>query len=111
MDIEQARALLVAERTRVEGLLRATRGAGQDDRVEANAGGDMSDPAQRLTAEQGDDAVVASLEDRLAAISRAEQRIDAGTYGISIRSGQPIPDQRLEVDPAAELTVEEAANP
>ena len=111
MDIEQARALLSAERTRVEGLLGATRGAGADDRDEANAGGDMSDPAQRLTAEQGDDAVVASLEDRLAAIGRAEQRIDAGTYGLSIRSGQPIPDQRLEVDPAAELTVDEAANP
>jgi RNA polymerase-binding transcription factor DksA len=25
-----------------------------------------------------------------------------------VRSGQPIPDDRLEADPAAELTVEEA---
>lgn len=111
MDIDQARALLSAERTRVEGLLRVTKGAGEDDRNQANAGGDMSDPAERLTAEQGDDAIAASLEDRLAAIARAEKRIDAGTYGYSIRSGQPIPDERLEVDPAAELTVEEAANP
>ena len=111
MDIEHARALLSAERTRVEGLLRLTRGAGEDDRFEANAGGDMSDPAQRLTAEQGDDAVAAGLQERLGAITRAEQRIDAGTYGVSVRSGQPIPDERLEVDPAAELTVDEAANP
>ena len=27
-----------------------------------------------------------------------------------MRSGQPIPDERLEADPLAELTVEEAAN-
>jgi DnaK suppressor protein len=111
MDIEHARALLSAERARVEGLLRVTKSAGQDDRNEANAGGDMSDPAERLTAEQGDDAVAAALEDRLDAIAEAEKRIDAGTYGYSIRSGQAIPDERLEADPAAELTVDEAANP
>ena len=111
MDIEQARALLLAERTRVEELLRLTKSAGDDDRNQANAGGDMSDPAERLTAEQGDDAVAAGLQVRLAAIAQAERRIDAGTYGYSIRSGQPIPDERLEADPAAELTVDEAANP
>ena len=110
MDIEKARTLLSAERTRVEGLLRLTKGAGEDDRTEANAGGDMSDPAERLTAEEVDDAVAAELEDRLAAIARAEKRVDAGTYGYSVRSGQPISVERLEVDPAAELTVEEAAN-
>jgi DnaK suppressor protein len=111
MDIDQARALLLAERSRVEGLLRLTKRAGEDDRNEANARGDMSDPAERLTAEQGDDAVAVGLEDRLAAITRAEKRIDAGTYGYSIRSGQPISDERLEADPAAELTVDEAVSP
>jgi DnaK suppressor protein len=44
----------------------------------------------------------------LAAIDRAEQRLEAGTYGFSVRSGQPIPDDRLEADPAAELTTAEA---
>jgi len=48
------------------------------------------------------------LRDRLAAITRAEQRLKDGTFGQSIRSGLPIPDERLEADPAAELTVEEA---
>ncbi len=110
MEIERARALLSAERTRVEELLRDMKRVGEEDRDQANAGGDMSDPAEPLTAEQGDDAVAASLEDRLAAIARAEKRIDAGTYGYSIRSGQPIPDERLTADPAAELTVDEAAN-
>ena len=109
MDDERARALLTAERIRVEGLLAGTTRAGLDDRDEANAGGDMADPAQRLTAEQGDDAVQEGLQARLRAIDAAERRLAAGNYGRSIRSGLPIPDARLEADPAAELTVEEAA--
>jgi DnaK suppressor protein len=108
MDDERARALLTAERIRVEGLLAGTSRAGLDDRDEANAGGDMADPAQRLTAEQGDDAVAEGLQARLRAIEAAERRLAAGNYGRSIRSGLPIPDDRLEADPAAELTVEEA---
>jgi DnaK suppressor protein len=48
------------------------------------------------------------MRDRLAAIDRALRRLDEGTYGRSVRSGVPIPDERLEADPAAELTVEEA---
>ena len=44
----------------------------------------------------------------IAAIERALQRVEDGTYGRSVRSGALIPDERLEVEPAAELTVEEA---
>ncbi len=108
MDDERARALLEVERKRVEGLLADATAAGDDDRAAANQGGDMADPAERLTAEEGDDAVSAGLRDRLAALERAEQRLADGTYGRSVRSGEPIPDDRLEADPAAELTVEEA---
>jgi RNA polymerase-binding transcription factor DksA len=49
------------------------------------------------------------LRARWAALGRAEARLAAGSYGRSVRSGQPIPDERLEADPLAELTVEEAA--
>ena len=56
-----------------------------------------------------DDAIAESLSGRLAALERAEQRLADGTYGLSVQSGKPIPDERLEVDPAAELTVQEAA--
>jgi RNA polymerase-binding transcription factor DksA len=66
------------------------------------ATGDIADPAQPLAVEGMDDAIAASLCDRLAARDRAEQRLDNGTYGRSIRSGIPIPDERLEADPAAE---------
>jgi len=110
MDELRARALLSAEKAHVQALLADTSAAGQEDRATANEPGDLTDPAERLTAEQGDDAVTAQLRDRLAALERAQRRLDDGTYGRSVRSGQPIPDDRLEADPAAELTAEEAAN-
>jgi DnaK suppressor protein len=108
MDEKRARDLLQAERIRVERLLSDVSIAANDDRSEANAGGDMTDPAERLTAEEGDDAVEVELRSRLAAVERAQRRIDEGTYGFSVQSGLPIPDARLEADPAAELTLEEA---
>ena len=70
--------------------------------------GDVSDAASCLTAEGQDDAIAASLQDRMAALDRALRRLDDGTYGRSVRSGLPIPEDRLAADPAAELTVEEA---
>ena len=108
MDDKRARALLGAERARVLALLDDLNLDAQDDREAANEPGDLSDPAERLTAEEGDDAVAEELRERLAAIERAEARLDEGTFGTSVRSGGPIPDVRLEADPAAELTVEEA---
>jgi DnaK suppressor protein len=108
MNENRARELLEAERRRVQALLDETSTAAQDDRAAANEPGDLSDPAERLTAEEGDDAVAVGLQDRLAAIVRAERRLEEGTFGKSVRSGEPIPDARLEADPAAELTVEEA---
>ncbi len=111
MDTEKARARIRAERAEVQSLLRDTEIAGQQDRdteIEDAETGDAADAAQPLTAQGQDDAVAESLRDRLAALDRAEQRLDAGTYGRSVRSGLPIPDERLDADPAAELTVEEA---
>ena len=108
MNDDEARTLLQDERRRVEDLLGATTRSAQDDRDAANDEGDLTDPATGLNNEQVDDAIASSLRDRLAAIERAEQRLASGTYGHSIRSGDPIPDERLRADPAAELTVEEA---
>ena len=109
MDEARAAALLATERTRVEGLLGDLGRARSDDRDAASGAGDIADPAQPLTEEQGDDAVAAALRTRLGEIERAEARLADGTYGRSVRSGAPIPDERLEADPAAELTVEEEA--
>jgi len=110
MDQDRARSLLIAERDEVRGLLKGTEAAGQDDRVaevETEAE-DNADAALALTEEGEDDALAESLRDRLEAIERALHRLDDGSYGRSVRSGAPIPDERLEADPAAELTIEEA---
>jgi len=108
MDEAEARDLLHTERARVQALLGESVDAGLEDRAAANERGDMDDPAEPLTTQQTDDAVAATLRDRLEALRRAEQRLEAGTFGRSVRSGAPIPDDRLRADPAAELTVEEA---
>jgi DnaK suppressor protein len=108
MDDDRARTLLAAARANLEQLLGGSVERGDEDRENLQDQGDTADPAQALTAEGVDDAIATGVRDRLAAVDRAEQRLAAGTYGRSIRSGDPIPDERLEADPAAELTVEEA---
>jgi DnaK suppressor protein len=110
MDQDRARSLLIAERDEVQRLLKETETAGQADRVaevESEAE-DNADAALALTEEGEDDAIAESMRDRLEAIERALHRLDTGTYGRSVRSGEPIPDERLEADPAAELTISEA---
>ena len=108
MDEIRARSLLEQERARIQALLLETSTAGANDRAGANEPGDMSDPANSLLMEGTDDAVAEELTRRLEAIDRAEQRLKSGTFGRSALSGSLIPDDRLEADPAAELTVEEA---
>ena len=108
MEHAKAKELLRTERLRVEHLLTDMNEVGGADRTAADQPGDMFDSAEPLTREGTDDAIRADLEERLAAVGRAEQRLADGTYGLSVRSGQPIPDERLEADPAAELTVDEA---
>jgi DnaK suppressor protein len=104
VDPDRARELLQTERTRIERAL-VTR-AHQDDAEEA----DDQDPgnlASDLYQDELDEGLRVDLEAQLAAVERAEARLAAGTYGVSVESGEPIPDERLEVNPTAELTVEE----
>jgi RNA polymerase-binding transcription factor len=104
MDPERAAELLRAERLRIERSL-ITR-QHQDDAEEA----DDEDPgnlASDLYQDELDEGLRSDLEAQLEAVTRAEERLAAGTYGLSVESGQPIPDERLEIYPTAELTVEE----
>jgi DnaK suppressor protein len=110
MDIDRARQLLAAERELISGLLASSAKArAEDNDAERDAGDGDADGAQPLEHEALDIAVANSLSERLAAVHRAEERLAMGTYGLSVESGARIPDDRLEIDPAAELTVAEAA--
>ena len=104
---DTARERLRDEQLQIEKLLNQSSLDRLEDRASAGEQGDMTDPAEPLIAEQEEDAVADGLRERLETIKRAEQRLLDGTYGRSVRSGQPLPDDRLEADPAAELTVDE----
>lgn len=108
MDDDRARTLLRDERAEAERLLADARAAKELAQAAERETGDQADNAQALTEEELDDAFVTGQRERLAALDRAEARLDEGTFGRSVRSGVPLPDERLEADPAAELTVEEA---
>ena len=103
MNPERARELLAGERARIEEALSRRRPVEEDDPTTADAADLGSDV---LTAEL-DDAYTRELLEELAAVERAEERLAAGTYGLSIESGEPIPDERLEIVPAAERTAPE----
>jgi DnaK suppressor protein len=105
MDAERARDLLARERTRIEDAMAAL------DRDGPLEGDDRREPGDEGSEDLYQDELDASLREQLrgemAALERAEARLKDGTYGLSIESGDPIPDDRLEAVPTAERTVEE----
>jgi DnaK suppressor protein len=104
VDPERARELLAAERERIQrGLSRL----GHEDAGELAGRDEAGDQASDLYQDEFDQGLADDLREDLAAVERAEARLAAGTYGLSIESGKPIPDERLEALPTAERTVEE----
>ena len=108
MDPERARELLTGERERVERELEELRRRGRSGDGELS-GVDQhtADVGSELFDEERDQSLVERLERDLEAIERAFRRLDEGTYGVSVDSGKPIPDERLEAMPWADRTVDE----
>ena len=104
MDSERARELLAAERERVERLLGGLR---HEDAGELSDVTDPANLASDLFQDELDEGRGEDLQRQLEAVERAEARLAAGTYGLSVESGRPIPDERLETLPTAELTADE----
>ena len=104
MDPDRARELLQAERQRIE---RSLARLGHEDDAEPADEFDAANLAADLYQDEFDEGVEADFRDQLAAVERAEQRLAAGTYGLSVDSGEPIPDERLEAFPTAERTAAE----
>jgi DnaK suppressor protein len=107
MKPERAKELLANERAQVEREIASIEGEGTEEGDERREPGDQD--SEGLYQDEFDAGRLGDLRGRLAAVERAEERLAAGTYGLSVRSGEPIPDERLEVVPTAELTVEESA--
>lgn len=109
IDSGLARRLLERERRRIEGSL-ATKAAIHEGEVEEiETATEAAEDAEMIEEEQVDDALAATLRAELAAVERAFKRLDEGTYGFSVESGETIPVARLEAMPWAERTAEEEA--
>ena len=102
MDPEHARQRLAEERTRIEQEL-----AGHGDEQAADEPKDSGDQANELEQTDTDNALRAESRQTLEAIEKAEARLEEGTYGVSVVSGDPIPDERLEAIPWADRNVGE----
>lgn len=68
---------------------------------------ESEDDAQELDALERDGNLVVRDVERLERVDRALQKIADGTYGLSDRSGEPIPRERLEAVPEALYTLSE----
>ena len=104
MDHDRARELLEQERERIESAL---------SELGSLASSAEDEPGERasegLYQKEFDEGRAEDLRAQLEALERAEARLADGSYGLSIESGEPIPDGRLESLPTAERTVEEEA--
>ncbi|MEO5964290.1 MAG: hypothetical protein ABIR11_02400 [Candidatus Limnocylindrales bacterium] len=108
MDETRARELVAAERVRIDAALDdLTGGIRTEGSLESQQTGERRELGTDVAAEEVRIALLVSLREESAAVDRAMARIDAGTFGRSIESGDPIPDARLEAAPLAERTVEE----
>jgi DnaK suppressor protein len=105
MDTERARDLLARERRRIVQGLGGLEPQETDEPTTTDE--HMADQASGLYNNELDEGLSDDLRVALAALERAERRLAAGTYGLSIESGEPIPDERLEAVPTAERTAEE----
>jgi DnaK suppressor protein len=106
MDPDRARELLAAERERIERSLARLRHQDTGEEADDQDPGNLS---SELYQDELDEGLSEDLRHELEAVERAEARLAAGTYGLSVVSGKPIPDERLEAIPTAERTAEEEA--
>lgn len=105
MEPDRARELLRQERERIEQALAELGGpASQESDVNVEPGDRDSED---LYQDEFDAGRAEDLRRELAAVERAEARLADGKYGLSVETGEPIPDGRLEAVPTAERTVEE----
>ncbi len=102
-QLETLRRALEVERERIARVLAAPAGAApsDDERTE------LEEVAQRSTEGEHQQRVVERERALLAEVERALAKLDAGTYGVSERSGAPIPFERLRSVPWARADVDE----
>jgi DnaK suppressor protein len=107
VDEARAKELLATERKRIEDAMAALNREGPD--ATTDEPGDQD--SENLYQAETDAGTAQDLEKELGAVERAEARLAEGKFGISVVSGKPIPDERLEALPTADRTVDELNSP
>jgi DnaK suppressor protein len=109
MPDPRARARLDAARAAAEERLAALQdlhGAVVDASRDSNADDEHDPEGATIAFERAQvDALTQDTFARLAAVHAALERLDAGTYGMCLACGRPIPDARLEALPSATTCV------
>ena len=108
IDAEHARERVRQERERIESALADLERVIEDEKRDiVDVETAPEDDAELIEEESVDNALARQLRAQLEAVERAEKRLEEGTYGLSVDSGEPIPAERLEAIPWAERTAEE----
>jgi RNA polymerase-binding transcription factor DksA len=113
VDTDDARERLEAEQTRVVGLieeLKSELGTSESDDISELSDYDQhpADTATETFEREKDLSILEQLEHALVELQAALERVDAGTYGVDERTGEPIDPERLEAFPTARTNVEGA---
>ena len=106
--IEQQRDRLLDRKEELESMQRDAQEVSRERSQEyQDAQADSGDESQYLFEREVDATLEQQFGQELKDINRALEKIEEGTYGLSDRSGEPIPRGRLEAIPEALYTIEE----
>jgi thioredoxin reductase (NADPH) len=106
--VEKQRQYLLRLRASLVAAAEATESEEAEVKGDRTGGAmESEDDAQELDALERDGNLVVRGVERLERVDRALQKIAEGTYGLSDRSGEPIPRERLEAVPEALYTLSE----
>jgi RNA polymerase-binding transcription factor DksA len=113
IDTEEARTLLVDEQARLQQIrtsltLEPVDGLGEREALSELSFADQhpADVATETFEREKDVSILEQLEEELAELQAALERIDKGTYGVDEVTGKPIAPERLEARPTARTNVD-----
>jgi RNA polymerase-binding transcription factor len=106
--IEQQQRKLLDRKAELERMQREAQEVARERSQEyQDTQADSGDESQYLFEREVDATLSQQFGQELEDVNRALEKIEEGTYGLSDRSGEPIPRGRLEAMPEALYTIEE----
>lgn len=105
VDVERFRNALLEERQRVREAMLYIREEHPRSDDEMPLGTHLAENAALTLEQELDETLEENAGNVLTEIDEALERIDAGTYGTCVNCGMPIPPERLEAVPWANLCI------